>query len=177
MINKLLQISLFFIIVTSVNAQNIRNDLRTFASEIENLKYTTEKFDQHEDFISLRFDFLVRRTNISSLFLDDSSVKILLISGDQIVITPETKLISHVEVYESLKWILMTGKHKYKSATLEHQSKARTLVKRASEDQLPRQLGTAQSVWSSINSWSSIASNCKFELTNKKSSIKLKEQH
>jgi hypothetical protein len=145
--------------------------MRAFAAEIDTLENAVEEFNRHEDFISLRFDFFIRRSHISGLVFDESSVRILLSSGAQIVITPESKEVSPVNVHEALTWILTSGKYKYKEATYEHQKKAQDLVKKAieeAEDPLSSRLGSAQSFWCGINSWSSIASKCQFKLNDPK---------
>ena len=173
MITSFLRLFLFGILAASAHAESLRDEMRAFASEIDGLEYTVEKFDRHEDFISLRFGCFIRRSHISGLIFDDSSVRVLLSSGHQIVITPESSAVSPVIVHEALTWILISGKHKYKSATFEQQKKARDLIKRAiaeSKDPVSSRLGLAQSFWCDINSWSSIASKCKFEITTPRTS-------
>jgi len=167
MMLKLLILTFSVTTLSTTLAGTLREDIRAFGSVCDSMKTSVEVFDQHPDFISLRFDCLVRRSHISALTFNEDSVQVILISGDRIAITPETEFVRPVLVHEALTWILYSGKHKHKAATLEQRTQARKLIERAiAEDDstTQRDLSSAQSLWTGISPWSFIAQNCTFKI-------------
>ena len=149
-----------------LNAQSLKEEIRAFASEVEALETTTENIDTQGEFISLRFDYLIKKSHISGLVSDKTKVCVLLSSGAQIEITPETKMVSPVVIHEALKQFLTSGRRQFKSADSKQQLKGRAFVQRAAEEDpslTSGGLSTAQYFLAGISSWPRIAGECIFE--------------